>query len=137
MNFFGVLLKQEYDMKLKKVFEPNGLLDKHFPEYEQRAGQIKMAELVESAIDKGQSAVIEGATGVGKSFAYLVPAILSGKSIIISTSHKSLQDQLSNKDLPTLKKILPVDFDWTVLKGRNNYFCHEHFRTNKQEIIKY
>ena len=121
-------------MLLNEVFKPDGLLAQHFPDYEARDGQVRMAKLVESAIVSGYSAVIEAATGIGKSFAYLVPIILSGEKTIISTSNKSLQDQLSNKDLPTLKQILPVEFDWTVLKGRSNYFCHEHFNANQDEI---
>lgn len=124
-------------MKLDEVFKPNGLLANHFPEYEQRIGQVEMASLVESAIKSRYSAVIEGATGIGKSFAYLIPLILSEEQAIISTSNKSLQDQLSNKDLPSLKKILSVDFSWEVLKGKNNYFCHEHFKMHEKEIKYY
>lgn len=124
-------------MTLDEIFKPNGLLSGHFLEYEQRTGQVEMAKLVESAIKSSYSAVIEGATGVGKSFAYLIPLILSGEQTIISTSNKSLQDQLSNKDLPSLKKILPVEFTWEVLKGKNNYFCHEHFKMHEKEIKAY
>jgi len=123
-------------MDVKSVFASKGLLGKHFKNYEQRPQQVKMAKLVVSAIESGRSAVVEGAPGVGKSFAYLVPLILSGKKAIISTSHKSLQDQLSKKDLPALKKILPMEFGWTVLKGKSNYFCHEHFQMNKKELKK-
>lgn len=121
---------------MNNVFEPNGLLSKFFANYEYREGQLRMAELVKKAIETATPAVIEGATGVGKSFGYLIPIILEGKSAIISTSNKSLQDQLSQKDLPTLKEIFKdVDFTWEVLKGKNNYFCHEHFKTNEADVI--
>ena len=123
-------------MTLDDIFKPAGLLAQHFADYEQRIEQVKMATLVESAIATKYSAAIEGATGVGKSFAYLIPLILSGQRAIISTSNKSLQDQLSNKDLPALKEILKEqNVEWVVLKGKSNYFCHEHFKINKQEIM--
>lgn len=122
-------------MTLDDVFKSDGLLSSHFSDYELREGQIKMARLVRSAIENNHSAVIEASTGIGKTFAYLVPLILSNESVIISTSNKSLQDQLSNKDLPSLKKILPIDFTWAVLKGKNNYFCHEHFKSHEKEIM--
>jgi len=121
-------------MKVNNVFKDNGLLAKHFPKYENREGQLKMANLVDKAIKEDRSAVIEGATGIGKGFAYLVPAILNNENVIISTSNKTLQDQLSNKDLPILKTILKKDFTWVVLKGKNNYFCHKHFDMNRIEM---
>ena len=123
-------------MNIKSVFAPKGLLAKHFENYEQRPQQVRMAELITSAVKLGRSAVVEGAPGSGKSFSYLIPLILLGKKAIISTSHKSLQDQLSNKDLPALKKVLPMKFDWTVLKGKSNYFCPEHFQMYKAELRK-
>jgi len=70
------------------------------------------------------------------SFAYLIPAILSGKKVIVSTSNKSLQDQLGDKDLPALKKIFDEDFTWAVLKGKNNYFCEENFKINEDELLE-
>jgi len=121
-------------MSLSKVFKPSGLLSKHLDKYEQRPQQVRMSKLIKTAIDSGNCAVVEGATGVGKSLAYLAPLILSGKSAIVSTSTKSLQDQLSKKDLPILKKALSIDFNWAVLKGKNNYFCHEHFKANENEL---
>jgi ATP-dependent DNA helicase DinG len=123
-------------MNVEQVFAPEGLLAKYFKEYEQRPEQVRMAKLVETAIGSGFPAVIEGEPGVGKSFAYLVPIILSKKKAIISTSHKSLQDQLSKKDLPVLKEVLPVDFNWAVLKGKNNYFCAESFQAYQKDLLK-
>ncbi len=124
-------------MKVKDIFKNKGVLSKEFNNYESREGQIKMSELVEKAIKNKVPAVIEGSTGVGKSLAYLVPTILSGKKTIISTSNKSLQDQLDKKDLPLLKKALgeEVSFNWEVLKGKNNYFCSEHFKANEEVLL--
>lgn len=121
-------------MTLDDIFDNNGLLKQRFPQYTPRQGQIEMAALIEKAIEKRIPAVIEGATGVGKGFAYLIPVILSGKKAIISTSNKSLQDQLDKKDLPTLEEVFQTKLSWTVLKGKNNYFCHDHFVTNQEEI---
>jgi len=122
-------------MNLSSIFKPKGLLSKKFENYELRPQQFKMAVSIEDALTSKRHIIVEGGTGIGKSFAYLIPLILSEKSAIISTSHKSLQDQLSNKDLPALEDVLPFDFDWTVLKGKNNYFCHEHFKANQMEIL--
>lgn len=124
-------------MNIEEVFAVRGLLEKKFPNYEKRIGQVQMASLIDSCIKDNACGIIEGSTGIGKSFAYLVPIILSGKKAIISTSNKSLQDQLNNKDLPSLKEILPMGFTWGVLKGKNNYFCHQRFKANEEEIISY
>src|SRR3990167_3106094 len=121
-------------MILHDIFSSDGLLKQKFPNYEIREGQVKMASLVEKALASNTSAVIEGATGIGKGFAYLVPIILSHETVIISTSNKSLQDQLDNWDLPTLQKVLGQQISWTVLKGKNNYFCHEHFNNNEDDL---
>lgn len=121
-------------MTLNDVFKNDGLLNKKFPNYEIRTGQVQMAFLVQQALTENKSALIEGATGIGKGFAYLIPTIMLHESIIVSTSNKSLQDQLDKKDLPALQTILNTSFQWTVLKGKNNYFCHEHFEINRDEI---
>ncbi len=88
-----------------------------------RAGQVEMARAVAEAIDTGTHLVCEAGPGTGKSFGYLVPAILSGKKVIVTTATKSLQDQLATKDLPFLAESLGVDFRWAVVKGRQNYLC--------------
>lgn len=121
-------------MELTEVFAPGGLISKAVEGYEHRSQQELMAGLVESTIRNNRTAVIEGATGVGKSFAYLIPAILSGKQTIVSTSNKTLQDQLSKKDLPKLQEILPM-FNFVVVKGKSNYLCPFRFEINKAEII--
>jgi ATP-dependent DNA helicase DinG len=121
-------------MQLNDIYKLDGLLNKHFPQYQVRDGQVKMSQVVTQAISEKKSAVIEGATGVGKGFAYLIPAILSDEPVIVSTSNKSLQDQLDKKDLPTLQAVFGKKLSWTVLKGKNNYFCWDHFQGNLEEI---
>lgn len=122
-------------MTTNEIFNKGGLLEKKLEGFESRPQQARMAMLVETAIEKKKTAVVEGSTGVGKGFAYLIPIILAGKKAIVSTSNKNLQDQLNNKDLPTLKKVLKkVDFNWTVLKGKSNYFCHQNFMAHYPEL---
>lgn len=88
-----------------------------------RHGQVEMAVAVEHAIEQRRHLIVQAGTGTGKSLAYLVPAILSGGKIVVSTATKNLQDQLAKKDLPFLQKALPVPFEFAVLKGRSNYLC--------------
>ena len=88
-----------------------------------RAGQVEMVRAVAGAIDSGTHLVCEAGPGTGKSFGYLVPAILSGKKVVVATATKSLQDQLATKDLPFLADALDIDFTWAVVKGRQNYLC--------------
>ncbi len=123
-------------MQLNDVFNAEGLLKQKFPQYKTRVGQVRMAELVQQAIQEKRSAVIEGATGIGKGFAYLIPAIILNEPVIVTTSNKNLQNQLDRKDLPTLQEVFGKQLSWTVLKGKSNYFCNEHFDANIDEIRK-
>jgi ATP-dependent DNA helicase DinG len=91
--------------------------------YQPRQGQAKMAEEVAYAIKENQNLVIEAGTGIGKTFAYLVPALLSGQKIIISTGTKTLQDQLYHRDLPLISKAIGRPLSTALLKGRSNYLC--------------
>jgi ATP-dependent DNA helicase DinG len=95
---------------------------------EDRAGQREMAEAVAAAVEEGRHLVVQAGTGTGKSLAYLVPAILSGKRVVVATATKALQDQLATKDLPFLAKHLGVPFEFAVLKGRSNYLCRQRAR---------
>jgi len=111
------------------------ILQEKFPGYENRPQQREMAdEVLNTLLDK-KSLLIEAGTGVGKSFAYLIPAILSREKTTISTSSLALQDQLVKKDLVFLKKTLPLKFSFGVLKGKNNYVClkreHEYAGSGK------
>ncbi len=92
---------------------------------EDRPGQREMTVAVADAISNNTHLIAEAGTGTGKSLAYLVPAILSGKRTVIATATKALQDQLANKDLPFLEDHLDVPFEFAVLKGRGNYVCRQ------------
>lgn len=110
-------------ISLEAVFGPEGLLAKTVPGYVPREGQLEMAKAVQSAIGSGRTLIAEAGTGTGKTYAYLVPAILSGRRSVISTGTKNLQDQLFRKDLPLVRDALGVPFRAALLKGRNNYLC--------------
>jgi ATP-dependent DNA helicase DinG len=105
---------------------------------EARAGQMAMAEAVAAAIESDRHLVVRAGTGTGKSLAYLVPAILSGKRVLVATATKALQDQLAAKDLPGLASRLGRPVSWAVLKGRSNYLCvqrlHESELGSQQEL---
>ena len=88
--------------QVQAAFAPGGWLARGQPQFRPRAGQLAMAEAVAQAIDEAQLLVVEAGTGVGKTFAYLVPALLSGHKVVISTATKALQDQLFERDLPRL-----------------------------------
>src|SRR3954451_5317570 len=92
---------------------------------EGRPGQGEMAEAVAAAVTDGRHLVVRAGTGTGKSLAYLVPAILSGKRVVVATATKALQDQLAGKLLPFLARHLDVPFEAAVLKGRSNYACRQ------------
>ncbi|MEW6002514.1 MAG: helicase C-terminal domain-containing protein [Nitrospirota bacterium] len=99
------------------------ILEKRLPNYESREQQIKMANAVWDCLQKKKRLLVEAGTGVGKSFAYLIPAILSKEKTIVSTASIALQDQLANKDLIFLQQALPQKFSFAILKGKNNYLC--------------
>ncbi len=90
---------------------------------EGRPGQVEMAEAVAEAISEARHLVVRAGTGTGKTLGYLVPAILSGRRVVVATATRALQDQLATKDLPFLDEHLDRPFDWAVLKGRSNYLC--------------
>ncbi|NOT13402.1 MAG: ATP-dependent DNA helicase [Methylococcaceae bacterium] len=109
--------------ELESVFSLEGALAAVIPGYQPRLAQIEMASAIARAIDENQHLIAEAGTGTGKTFAYLIPAILSGKKVIISTGTKNLQDQLFNKDLPVIRKAMKMPFIAALLKGRSNYCC--------------
>jgi len=96
-----------------------------------------MAEMVSRALRTGEHAIVEAGTGTGKSMAYLVPAIYSAKTIVISTANKALQEQLIRKDIPFLQNVLPISFSAAVVKGRGNYLCLDRYREEEayQKLI--
>ena len=93
------------------------------PDGERRDGQIEMCEAVAHAFESGEHLVVEAGTGVGKSLAYLVAAVLWGRRVVVATARKPLQDQLIDKDIPLVASALPGRVDAAVLKGRSNYLC--------------
>lgn len=111
--------------KILATFSEQGALSQKIKGFRPREAQLQMAQAVGKAINSANSAVIEAGTGTGKTFAYLVPALLSGKKTIISTGSKNLQDQLFNRDLPTIQKALNYSGKIALLKGRANYLCLE------------
>lgn len=113
------------EQKIEHAFSESGTLSKNINGFRPRQAQLDMAQAVGRAIHFAESAVIEAGTGTGKTFAYLVPALLSGKKTIVSTGSKNLQDQLFNRDLPTIQKALKYSGKVALLKGRANYLCLE------------
>ena len=107
----------------KNFFSHEGPLSTVISGYQPRAAQLEMADAIADAIESKQNLIAEAGTGTGKTFAYLAPAILSGKKTIISTGTKNLQDQLFNKDLPVIRKAMKTPFMAALLKGRSNYLC--------------
>lgn len=108
---------------LRHILGEDGILKKIFPHFISRDAQLRMAEAIEQTIEESSTLVVEAGTGVGKTFAYLIPALLHDKKAIISTGTKNLQDQLFQKDLPALRKILAIQKKIVLLKGRSNYVC--------------
>ena len=112
--------------KVRDILGPSGPIAKALPNYEVREQQLEMAEAVERAFAAPEHLLVEAGTGVGKSFAYLVPAILAvqqKKRVVISTYTISLQEQLVAKDLPFLAQHLALKFSATIGKGRSNFIC--------------
>src|SRR3954469_19730317 len=108
---------------LDDVFGPRGPLARTLAGFVPRRSQLVMAKRVELAIENRAPLVVEAGTGTGKTFAYLVPALLSGKRVIISTGTRTLQDQLFSKDLPLVAGAIGVPARVALLKGRSNYLC--------------
>lgn len=110
---------------INDVFGPGGFIAQHKPGYEIRQPQIDVAEITAKAIREERQAIIEAGTGTGKSFALVVPAVLSKKRTVISTETNTLLDQYVNQDLPFLQTILPTDFTFAKAKGKGNYVCKQ------------
>ena len=116
-------------LALHDLFARDGLLAERFPGHEHREGQLAMAEGIYQALNSGQPLAVQAGTGLGKTFAYLIPALLyakaEGKRVVISTGTLQLQSQIVQKDIPALEKILAgeLEFHTALVKGRNNYIC--------------
>jgi len=112
--------------ELDAVFAEAGRLAHAVPAYKLRSQQIEMARAVADAIEARGALIVEAGTGTGKTFAYLVPALLCGGKVIVSTGTKTLQDQLFDRDIPTVRKALRLSVSVALLKGRANYVCRYH-----------
>ena len=123
------------ELDVDAVLGTNGIIREQIADFNPRQSQLEMARLIVDAIDKRQGHIIEASTGIGKSFAYLVPVFLSNKKVVISTGTKNLQDQLYFKDIPLIRKTIVNARKTALLKGRSNYCClHRinHFKQQKQ-----
>jgi ATP-dependent DNA helicase DinG len=113
---------------LASIFGETGVLAKKIANYRLRPQQLSMAESVDTAIANAQTLVVEAATGTGKTYAYLVPALLSAKKVLIATATKTLQDQLVHQDIPQILATLGIARTIQNLKGRDNYLCRYHIQ---------
>jgi len=113
------------EITVEGIFGVGGLLEKRHPGYEFRPSQLEMARIAEEAFQKHQHAVVEAGTGTGKTLAYLIPAIRSGRRVVVSTATKSLQEQLFQKDVPFLQKHFAHNLKAALMKGRANFLCRQ------------
>jgi ATP-dependent DNA helicase DinG len=118
-------VKKAEEITVDDIFGAGGLLEKRHPGYEFRASQLEMARIADEAFQRHQHVVIEAGTGTGKTLAYLIPAIRSGRRVVVSTATKSLQEQLFQKDVPFLQKHFAPNLKVALMKGRSNFLCRE------------
>ena len=119
--------------QVEEAFSSGGVLSRSTEHFVPRSGQTQMALAVANAIACGHPLVVEASTGVGKTFSYLVPALLSGERILLSTATKALQDQLFGRDLPRLVEALELPVRTALLKGRGSYLCLHRMEMARQE----
>ncbi|MEZ4458394.1 MAG: ATP-dependent DNA helicase [bacterium] len=119
-------------MTVDEILGQGGLMSRALERYEFRPQQLQMANAVAEAFRRRRPLIVEAATGTGKTLAYLVPALLSGKRVVVSTGTKALQEQLFHKDIPFLKEHWPSKFDAVLLKGRRNYLCKLRFEQMRE-----
>ncbi len=122
-------------ISVRKVFSRDGLLSKIHPNFEFRPGQLEMAEAVEAALNDKRHLIVEAGTGTGKTLAYLAPAILSGRRVVVSTGTKNLQEQLYFKDVPLLQQLSATPLRVCYMKGRGNYACRQKIYDAEQEPV--
>jgi len=115
--------RSDLGSRVRHVFSDSGALARVIDGYEPRDGQRRMADAVAAVLESGGTLLAEAGTGTGKTLAYLVPAILSGRRVLVSTGTKNLQEQIFYKDLPLLQQALGVRCTATLMKGRSNYLC--------------
>jgi ATP-dependent DNA helicase DinG len=120
-------------------FGPGGILEQKSRDYEIRTGQIEMARAVDRAITEKRHLSIEAPCGIGKTYAYLIPAIehaiATDSRVIVCTANIALQEQIVEKDLPGLAKLMPRKFTWALIKGINNYLCLDRFEETQSDLM--
>ena len=116
------------DSDIDAILGEGGVFSSRLADFRARPGQLEMATEVLAAMRQQQGLIVEAGTGTGKTYAYLVPALLAGGKVIVSTGTRTLQDQLFHRDLPTVKKLLAIPVETALLKGRANYVCHHHLK---------
>ncbi len=120
---------------LEDVFATDGPIARTLPGFEARPGQVQMSQIIERGFLESAHSIVEAGTGVGKSLAYLVPAIRSGKKIVVSTATIALQEQLVRKDIPLVARALGVPVRVELLKGRNHYLCRAKLDKMRSERL--
>jgi ATP-dependent DNA helicase DinG len=120
---------------MQQIFGPQGLLAQALPHYEERPQQVTMSQRVWTALHERQTLLVEAGTGTGKTLAYLIPAILSGLKVVVSTGTKNLQEQIFSKDIPFLQQVLPRPFSAAYMKGRQNYLCLWRLQRLRQQPV--
>ena len=121
---------------LDDTFGPHGPIARTLPGFEARPGQVQMAQLIERGILENAHTIVEAGTGVGKSLAYLVPALRTGKKVVISTGTIALQEQLVRKDIPLVVEALGITARVELLKGRNHYLCRQKYdRMSAERLV--
>ena len=123
----------DVELSVDHFFLPGGLLSESLPGWEERPGQHQMAADVAEAIEHGRNLVVEAGTGTGKTLAYLVPLVLSGKKAVVSTGTKNLQEQLIRKDVPLLEGMLGQTLRVALMKGRRNFLCLQKLREQESK----
>ena len=122
-----VPLKEFIKIDIDEYFGENGVIHKNFGKFEVRREQYEMAKSIENSMNENKKLIVEAGTGTGKTIAYLLPTLLyaieNNLKVIVSTNTINLQEQLVNKDIPLLKKIINEDFNYQIVKGRGNYLC--------------
>jgi ATP-dependent DNA helicase DinG len=127
------MAKLASELTVNEVLGEDGLIEKFIPGFQPRKSQLEMAELIVHSIQQKQNYVIEASTGIGKSFAYLVPTFLANCKVVISTGTKNLQDQLFSKDIPLINKTIVSGKQIALLKGRSNYCCPHRINKYRQQ----
>jgi ATP-dependent DNA helicase DinG len=122
-------------LNLQQIFGPQGLLAQALPNYEERPQQVAMSQRVWDALHERHTLLVEAGTGTGKTLAYLIPAILSGLKVVVSTGTKNLQEQIFSKDIPFLRQVLPRPFSAAYMKGRQNYLCLWRLQRLRQQPV--